>query len=389
MPSSWPPVGRSFWPLTDWDHPTSRGTSAVVLAKGSLASVLLLSFGLLAIPLVIGGSGSQAVGGCGGDVSVILDTIRTLESGGRYDVPKNAGGASGAYQYIDSTWNSYGGYTSAYLAPHEVQDERAAIDVQQVLDTYGDVGYVPISWYWPRAIDHPEDLDIVPKPSAGNRLTVREYQTRWLELYHQKLTAALGAPSTTAGSTTSTASPSPTLALAPSATVLPANACDGATDVGVDGYALPIPRSIIDTNPAMLNAPHHDYPAIDLMVPVGTPVYAVRGGTVARVVNWPYNCWTIGRCDETCGVGISINGDDGGRWIYCHGSRLNVVLGTQVAAGQVIMWSGDTGRSGAPHLHLEIRVENVRRCPQALLRGIFVSGQTPRLDDLVPSGCVL
>lgn len=358
-----------------------------MFVKGSLASVLLLSFGLLAIPLVIGGNGSQAVGGCGGDVSVILDTIRTLESGGRYGAPKNAGGASGAYQYIDSTWGAYGGYASAYLAPATIQDERAALDVQKVLDTYGDVGYVPISWYWPRAISHPEDLDIVPMPGAGNRLTVREYQTRWLELYHQKLTAALAVPATTVGASPTTEMTPTTLPTAPSTTELPIIACDGATDVGIDGYALPIPRAIIDVNPAMLNAPHHDYPAIDLMVPEGTPVYAVRGGTVARVVNWPFNCWTLGRCDETCGVGISVNGDDGGRWIYCHGSRLNVVLGQAVAAGQVIMWSGDTGRSGAPHLHLELRVSNERRCPQRLLSSILATGGAPSLGELAPSGC--
>ena len=93
------------------------------------------------------------------------------------------------------------------------------------------------------------------------------------------------------------------------------------------------------------------------MVPEGSPVYAVRGGTVARVVDWPHNCSQFGRCDQTCGVGVSINGDDGARYIYCHGTRLNGVdVGEIVAAGQLLMWSGNTGRSGAPHLHFEIRV---------------------------------
>jgi murein DD-endopeptidase MepM/ murein hydrolase activator NlpD len=248
--------------------------------------------------------------------------------------------------------------------------------VQRVLETYGDVGYVPISWYWPRALDHPEDLDIIPKPGAGNRLTVREYQTRWLDLYRDKL-AAPATGSSEAATTTAVAETSATST----------TACSGATEVSASGYALPIPRTFIDTNPAMLGYPHHDYPAIDLIVPEGSPVYAVRGGTVARTVNWPHNCWTYGRCDETCGVGISINGDDGGRWIYCHGTTLNVALGQQVAAGQLIMWSGDTGRSGTPHLHLELRVDGERRCPQRILKDVYESGLAPSLTDLPSSGC--
>ncbi len=43
--------------------------------------------------------------------------------------------------------------------------------------------------------------------------------------------------------------------------------------------ALPLDRTLIAADPMMLDQPHHDYPAIDLMVPEGSPVYAVRGGT--------------------------------------------------------------------------------------------------------------
>ena len=123
----------------------------------------------------------------------ILLTIRTIESGGNYTIPKNRGGASGAYQYIDSTWNNYKGYPSAYLAPPEVQDERALADVNSILWTWkGDVSMVPVIWYYPRGASDPVLMDQVPKPWAGNRLTVREYQMRWLDVLQFIIGAPLG-----------------------------------------------------------------------------------------------------------------------------------------------------------------------------------------------------
>ena len=314
-----------------------------MILKAPPLAVLLFAGALLGIPVVIGGNGGTSAAGCG-ELAVILDTIRTIESGSDYSIPKNQGGASGAYQYVVSTWNSYEGYASAYLAPPEIQDARAATDVQAVLATYGDVAYVPIIWYWPIAATDASQLDIVPSPRSGNRLTVREYQQHWLSVYETKRVGSAAAN------------------------------CTGATPTE-DGYALPIDRALIAAHPSMLDEPHHDYPAIDLLIPGGSPVYAVRGGTIARIVNWPYNCWELGRCDETCGVGLSINGDDGVRYIYCHGSQLNgLTVGATITTGQLVMWSGNTGRSGAPHLHFEIRV-NSQRCPQQLLRSIYETGR--------------
>ena len=113
----------------------------------------------------------------------ILLAIRIVESGQRYDIGPNKGGASGAYQYIDSTWGNYKGYPKAYLAPPNVQDERALAHVVGILDTWaGDVSMVPVIWYYPRAASDPALMDQVPLPNAGNRLTVREYQHRWLDV---------------------------------------------------------------------------------------------------------------------------------------------------------------------------------------------------------------
>lgn len=117
-------------------------------------------------------------------IASILATIRYLESRGQYHIPTNRGGASGAYQFIISTWNNHGGYSEAYLAPPAVQDERAAADVTRFLAQWNnDVSMIPVMWYYPRAAREPALMDIVPVPSAGNVLTVREYQQRWLGVW--------------------------------------------------------------------------------------------------------------------------------------------------------------------------------------------------------------
>lgn len=114
----------------------------------------------------------------------ILATIRYLESRGIYTLPPNKGNASGAYQFIGSTWNNYAGYPHAYLAPPHIQDERAAADVNKFLAQFdNDVSMIPVMWYLPAASRNPALMDIVPLPSAGNVLTIREYQTRWLGVF--------------------------------------------------------------------------------------------------------------------------------------------------------------------------------------------------------------
>ena len=182
------------------------------------------------------------------------------------------------------------------------------------------------------------------------------------------------------------------VALRLSSLLRPCGLLSGPVPADTDG-SLPGPRELIDADPRALTAPHHDYPAWDWTIPSNTPIYAIRGGTVVNTQHWTRNWWDYG-CDQnrrgecsTCGVGLTIVSPDGVRWTYCQGSNLTVADNAIVEAGQQIMWSGNTGRSGTPHLHVEIRVNGIQRCPQELLSSL--AANTVGLDpaNLRLTGC--
>ncbi|MDF1596189.1 MAG: peptidoglycan DD-metalloendopeptidase family protein [Acidimicrobiia bacterium] len=126
--------------------------------------------------------------------------------------------------------------------------------------------------------------------------------------------------------------------------------------ITADGlYAFPLPVESVTVD--QIRRSHHDYPASDLGVPEGTPVYAAHPGTVSNVYEPCHTC--------KCGRGVTITGLDNHRYTYCHGTQVNVEPGAEVTAGQLIMTSGNTGNSEAPHLHFQIRnPDGALLCPQ-------------------------
>jgi cell wall-associated NlpC family hydrolase len=166
------------------------------------------TLGLVFVPVLALAGGAQPSDPCGipRDLTAALATIRQLESGDDYRAQAAEASASGAYQFLDSSWHTWSAragypdlYPRAYLAPPHVQDAAAAAYVHAILDQWHDIAYVSVNWYYPAAADNPALMDVVPARKAGNRLTVRQYQTLWLQLYHQKL-AVSGPSSAHAGS---------------------------------------------------------------------------------------------------------------------------------------------------------------------------------------------
>jgi hypothetical protein len=123
------------------------------------------------------------------ELEAILTTIRAMESGGDYSAESATSTASGAYQFIDSSWGGYGGFVHAGHAPPDIQDAKAAQWVTAILArNAGDVGAVPVTWYLGH-VPTGTEWDSVP-PQPGNRLTPRQYQDRWMQIYAD----LLGAP---------------------------------------------------------------------------------------------------------------------------------------------------------------------------------------------------
>jgi hypothetical protein len=132
---------------------------------------------------------------------------------------------------------------------------------------------------------------------------------------------------------------------------------------GDRAYVLPLTKSLISAGD--LDDPHHDYPAWDMGVPMGTPVYSVTSGTVTQATY-----------DGRCGTGVEVQGTDGMTYLYCHGSSLATSVGSSVKPGELIMLSGDSGHSTAPHLHLQIaNGAGALVCPQAPLASWYSGGE--------------
>ncbi len=103
---------------------------------------------------------------------------------------------------------------------------------------------------------------------------------------------------------------------------------------------------------------HHDYPATDIFVPVGSTVVAVTDGVVNEVRSFdPWNPQT-NKGEDRPGLFVAIVGDDGVRYHTSHLSAVQdgIELGARVRAGQVIGLSGKTGnaRNTPAHVHFGI-----------------------------------
>jgi len=84
---------------------------------------------------------------------------------------------------------------------------------------------------------------------------------------------------------------------------------------------------------------------VDISAPTGTPVRAAADGVV---FNAEYN----GRYGKL----VMIDHGNGMRTWYAHLSRFEVLPGQAIRRGEIVGYSGATGRVTSPHLHFEVRL---------------------------------
>jgi murein DD-endopeptidase MepM/ murein hydrolase activator NlpD len=114
----------------------------------------------------------------------------------------------------------------------------------------------------------------------------------------------------------------------------------------------------------------HD--GVDIAAPEGTPIRAVEHGEVIY-------------SDRLRGYGnmVIIRHAGGIVSVYAHNQENLVRDGQQVARGEVIAYVGSTGRVTGPHLHFEIRKNNLAQDPMLYLPRLCC---VPASDMLAPKG---
>lgn len=147
----------------------SRAHARAVRRRSPRVSLL----GVLAVVVVGGVMGATPASAA--DASV-LGAIKACESGGSYTVVNPSSGASGAYQFLNSTWGTVpasAGYRTAASAPPAVQDLAA----QQLFAREGTRPWVSSAACWQRGgsvvsrstTRAPQpNLAAAPAPVAGN-----------------------------------------------------------------------------------------------------------------------------------------------------------------------------------------------------------------------------
>jgi murein DD-endopeptidase MepM/ murein hydrolase activator NlpD len=132
-------------------------------------------------------------------------------------------------------------------------------------------------------------------------------------------------------------------------------------DSVVATWSAPVRNAVITSPFGGRGRGYHD--GLDFRAGVGTAIYSVADGQVVYA----------GSRISGYGKMIVVRHDQGLSTVYAHNSKILVRLGARVKKGQLISYSGRTGRVRGPHLHFEVRRGITAIDPQKLGGGEWLT----------------
>jgi murein DD-endopeptidase MepM/ murein hydrolase activator NlpD len=124
------------------------------------------------------------------------------------------------------------------------------------------------------------------------------------------------------------------------------------------------------------------YYAVDIAMPIGTDIYAARGGIVFEVASNNFRGGTDLEQDAAAANIVRIMHDDGSHAVYAHlnWNSIRVRPGDRVLRGEYIADSGNTGFTSGPHLHFAVMVNRGMR-----LESVPVTFEGPNFTEIEPT----
>ena len=93
-----------------------------------------------------------------------------------------------------------------------------------------------------------------------------------------------------------------------------------------------------------------------MAAPEGTPVSSVYFGKVKKTGE-----------GDSWGKYVLVEHSDGFETFYCHLSEIYAQEGSVIRQGETVGLVGSTGMSTGPHLHFEVRINDIRVDPELLI----------------------
>lgn len=127
------------------------------------------------------------------------------------------------------------------------------------------------------------------------------------------------------------------------------------------------------------------YHAVDIVMPIGTDVYAARGGVVIDVASTNYRNGLDPTLNGADANQVRILHADGTYAVYAHlnWNTIRVKPGDEVSRGEYIADSGNTGFSTGPHLHFAVirNADTQSEAVPVLFEGVNKAAIVPELGN--------